>query len=106
MSEPRYRLRADAFFVQTDGGVSIRNNRGSMSIDGRAAYPLVKHLFAALQRGATMDELCRGVSERQRPAIEGIVRRFEQHGFCRPAGASEEIPAWAEALYGAPVAAD
>lgn len=100
MTEPRYRLRADAFFVATGDGVSIQNNRGALSLDGRDAYALVKYLFAKLEHGVTMDELCGDAGAARRRVLEAIVRRFEQHGFVKRVGPAEDVPSWARELYG------
>lgn len=97
---PRYRLRADAFFVKSGDGVWLRNNRGSFSIGGTSAYPLVKLLFMRLQEPAALEDVCRGTDARVRSGIEALLRKLEEYGFVRRVlGQAEEIPSWASALY-------
>ena len=104
MSQPhtpmRFQIRADAYFVKTADGVWLRNNHGSFTITGQAAYPLVRFLFAGLHGGASIAELCSKVSDEQKKIIEGVIHRLHEKGFIQPLSEPEAVPDWAQTLYG------
>jgi len=94
------RIRADAFFVPTDDGVRLRNDRGSLVVGGRSAYPLVKWLFSALDGRRTVGEIWQGIESARRSPVEALIRTLANNGFLRWVAEPLEIPPWADALYG------
>lgn len=95
-ADVRYKLRQDAFFVKDGEGVLLRNDRGSLPLAGKGAYALIKHVFAALEGGATLEDVCAGLASERRPSLEALLTRLVKHGFARVVPAvGEVIPEWA-----------
>ncbi len=79
----RPRLRADALFTATDGGVLFQYPEGQFVLKGRTAYPWMCRLAPHLTGAHTVAELCDGLPKEREDAVIGIVRTLLERGAVR-----------------------
>ncbi|GAA1329502.1 hypothetical protein GCM10009660_00760 [Catellatospora bangladeshensis] len=85
----RPRLRQDAVFLRSDGGVYLRGGETAFFLRGRTAYRWVSTLCPYLDGGHTVAELCDGLGEAHRAAVVDVIGALLDRGFAvdaRPAG--------------------
>jgi hypothetical protein len=95
------KLRAGTTFVAVDNGVLLRNSRGSYIVMGKGAYALIRRLFALLDGSRTTDQICGGLSGKNRAVVERQLAALIERGFVKPlADDRQRVPPWASDLYG------
>ncbi|WP_146246670.1 hypothetical protein [Actinoplanes xinjiangensis] len=96
----RFAIKADAFYVRHDDGVWLRNNRGSFTIRGESAYPLVAALFSRLDGRRSVEQICADLPAPARRSVSGLLGTLHRNGFVKQLHhPPEEVPEWMRERY-------
>ncbi|MGP3988811.1 hypothetical protein [Streptomyces sp. 3N207] len=79
----RPRLRADALFTATEGGVLLQYSEGRFVLKGRTAYQWLCRLAPHLTGAHTVAELCNGLPEERRATVTAMVSTLLRRGVVR-----------------------
>ncbi|BEL06121.1 hypothetical protein Q0Z83_043120 [Actinoplanes sichuanensis] len=96
----RFAIKADAFYVRHDDGVWLRNNRGSFTIRGESAYPLVAALFSRLDGRRSVEQICADLPAPARRSVSGLLGTLHRNGFVKQLHhPPEQVPDWMRERY-------
>ncbi|WP_135555306.1 putative thiazole-containing bacteriocin maturation protein [Paenibacillus cymbidii] len=80
----RLKVKGDTYFLpNSDGGVYFRNNRVSLSLEGKTIYQWIEKLMPMFGGELTLSELTDGLSDQYRERVYEIAERLYQNGFVR-----------------------